>query len=88
MVYKKLKQIYLKRLKDLVKNDFKSYEQLRHEDALEIAKKQHDSEMRFTKIALGISIFALFVAIVLPNYISTKIDKEQFDSLIKKIDNK
>ena len=77
---KKLHNSYIiptTQLRDLVKNDFKSYEQLRHEKELGIAKW-----------SFGIAFLGLIVALAVPFIFDSSLDNNQFKLLIETIDKK
>ena len=64
------KKVYLtETLKVLAKNDFKSEEELRHEEVQRSTKKQ----LKFTQIALALTFLGLVASIIVPALSTTKV---------------
>ncbi len=64
-------------LKALVKNDFKSQEQIAHEKEMEEAKRQ----TRISRVSLCVAFLALVLSFLSPLIFSTRINKQQINTI-------
>lgn len=72
-------------LKDLAANDFKSYEQIRHEHELALAQQQHEKELNISRYSFWLALLALFFSLVSPFVFENTLDENQFKILLETI---